>query len=75
MSDFSSLGKWLVFFGLGLAAMGAVILLSGKFPWLGRLPGDIKVEREEFSFYFPLATCLLLSAAFSVILWLASKFK
>ena len=75
MSDFSSMGKWLVVLGLVLTAAGAFILLAGKIPWLGRLPGDIRIEKESFSFYFPLMTCLLLSAAVSFVFWLVSKFK
>jgi len=75
MSDFSSMGKWLLVLGLGLASLGAFVLLAGKIPWLGRLPGDIKVEKESFSFYFPVMTCLLLSAAASFVFWLISKFK
>lgn len=75
MSDLSSVGKWLLVLGLGLAALGALLFMGGKIPFLGRLPGDIKIEKENFTFYFPLATCLLLSALVSVILWLVSKFK
>ena len=69
------MGKWLLVLGLGLASLGAFVLLAGKIPWLGRLPGDIKVEKESFSFYFPVMTCLLLSAAASFVFWLISKFK
>ena len=75
MSDFSSMGKWLVVMGLVVAAIGALIWLSGKVPLLGRLPGDIKIESEHFKFYFPLASCLVLSAVGSLILWILSKFK
>lgn len=67
------LGKALVVAGLAIAAIGAAVILAGKVPWLGRLPGDFRVEREHFSFYFPLATCLLVSAVASVILWLLRK--
>ncbi|HUO58955.1 MAG TPA: DUF2905 domain-containing protein [bacterium] len=75
MPDFSSVGKWLIFLGMGLIAAGLLILLSGRIPFLGRLPGDIRIERENFSFYFPMATCLLLSAFFSLVLWLISRIK
>lgn len=71
----NEIGKSLIFFGVLLIAVGAVALASGKVPWLGRLPGDIKIEKENFTFYFPLATSLALSAALSLIFWLISKFK
>ena len=55
--------------GAVIALFGLLLLLSGKLPWLGRLPGDIHIKRESFSFYFPLATSLLLSVVLSLILW------
>ena len=69
----ADLGKWLIILGLLIAACGVVITLAGKLPWLGKLPGDIYVKRENFSFYFPLATCILVSAIISFILWLLRK--
>lgn len=75
MPEFLSIGKWLVAAGLLLAAVGVLIWVAGKIPFIGRLPGDIKIENEHFKFYFPLVTCLLLSAVGSLILWLISKFK
>ena len=62
-----------------LIGLGLTILLAGLFwPWLsklplGRLPGDILVERENFRFYFPLTTMLLVSGLLSLILWLLRK--
>ncbi len=67
------IGKLLIVFGLILAAAGLLILLSDKVPWLGRLPGDITIKRENFTFYFPLATCLLISIILSLILWFFRK--
>lgn len=75
MNDLNWLGKWVLVMGLVLAAAGAVFLLAGKVPWFGNLPGDIKVERKNFTFYFPLMTCLFLSALTSLALWLINKFK
>lgn len=71
----SEIGKSLIFFGVLLIAAGAAVLASGKISWLGRLPGDIRIEKENFAFYFPLATSLAVSAAISLIFWLLSKFK
>lgn len=75
MTDFLSMGKWMVVLGLGLAALGGCFLAFGRIPFLGRLPGDIRIEGEHFRFFFPLNTCLLLSALGSLILWILSKFK
>lgn len=67
------LGKSLIFLGLAIAALGVVITLGGKLEWIGRLPGDIHIRRENFSFHFPITTCILLSALISLILWLLRK--
>ncbi len=64
------MGKWLIIIGLTIAVTGAIIIFAGKLPWLGKLPGDIYIKRENFSFYFPLGTCILISAIISFILWL-----
>jgi hypothetical protein len=64
------IGRALIVLGLLLVAAGALISLVGKVPWLGRLPGDIHVERGNWTFYFPLATSLLLSVALSLLFWL-----
>lgn len=65
----ASLGKTLIYLGLALVVIGIVVTLAGKTPWLGRLPGDISIERENFSFYFPLATCILISVIVSLVLY------
>lgn len=69
MPELNGLGKILIFFGGLMALIGVLILLLGKTPWLGRLPGDILIEREKFSFYFPFATSLLISLILSFLLW------
>lgn len=67
-------GRTLIILGGILIVAGILISLAPRFPsWLGRLPGDISIKRDNFSFYFPLATCLLLSAVLSFILWLFRK--
>jgi hypothetical protein len=66
-------GKALVFAGLLIAAVGGLLLLSGKVGWIGRLPGDITIRRENFTFHFPLATCLLVSAILTLLFWLFRK--
>ena len=67
-------GRPLIIAGLILLAAGLLFSHGPKLPhWLGRLPGDISIRRENFSFYAPLTTCLLISAAISFILWLFRK--
>ena len=70
------LGKALVGIGLLLAAIGALVLIAGRFGLpLGRLPGDFAYRGKNVSFYFPLATCILISAALSVLFYLLSRFR
>ena len=70
----SDVGKILVVIGLSLAVLGGLIWLGSKMNLpLGRLPGDIRIDRENFKFYFPLTTCLLLSAVLTIIFWLLRK--
>ena len=75
MSGLGTIGKLLIVFGLSIALVGATLILLGRFPGLkiGRLPGDIYVERDGWSFYFPLASSILLSVIISLILWLVSR--
>jgi len=65
--DSSSLGRALVVAGLLLALVGIGIMLVGKVPGLGRLPGDIVVRRGSFTFYFPLVTCLVVSLLLTLL--------
>ena len=69
----NGLGRQLIILGLMLVAAGIVLSFSPRIPWLGKLPGDITIKREHFSFYFPLATCILISVVVSFILWLIRK--
>jgi hypothetical protein len=69
----TGLGKTLIVFGLIITALGIIISFAGKVPWLGRLPGDVYIRKENFTFYFPLATGILLSVIISLILWLLRK--
>jgi hypothetical protein len=62
-----SLGKLLIVFGVVLALVGGLLVLAGKVPSLGRLPGDIVVRRENWSFYFPLTTCIVISVLLTLL--------
>jgi hypothetical protein len=63
------LAKTLIYLGLILVVLGVIIALAGKLPWLGHLPGDIYIQRERFTFYFPLATCILISVIITLVLY------
>lgn len=70
------LGRLLLLFGAILAVIGALLYFGGKLPFrLGRLPGDIIHRTEHTGFYFPIVTCLVLSAAISLLFWLSSHFR
>jgi len=69
----ASLGKILLVFGFVLAGMGLLLLLFDKTGWVGRLPGDIVVRRKNFTFYFPLATSVLISVVLTLLFWLFRK--
>jgi hypothetical protein len=65
------LGKMLILAGLALVAAGVLVILLSKSPIpLGRLPGDIRIEGKNGSFYFPVVTCILVSAVLSLVMWL-----
>ena len=70
-----SLGKTLVLLGAVLAGIGGLLLLGDRFPSLrlGRLPGDLSVERDGFRLYVPIATSVVISVVVSVVLWLVGR--
>ncbi|MEI8349788.1 MAG: DUF2905 domain-containing protein [Candidatus Omnitrophota bacterium] len=71
----NNIGKALITLGLGITIIGLGFLLFSrlKLPFLGKLPGDILIQKKNFTFYFPLATSLILSAVLSFILYIVSK--
>jgi len=68
MADFTGFGKILLIIGLVIAGIGGLFLLGGKIPWIGRLPGDFCYKGKNFSFYFPLATSIVISIILTIIL-------
>jgi hypothetical protein len=77
--EFGGMGKLLVILGVALVAIGGLIMVLDKlaasgsgFGWLGRLPGDVFIKRDHFTFYFPLATSILISIVLSVVFYLVS---
>jgi hypothetical protein len=69
----TELGKMLMFAGLALAAVGALLWSGAGRGWLGHLPGDIHYTRGNFAFHVPLVTCLLLSLMITLVLWLLRR--
>ena len=70
----SDTGKWLIIVGIFIIIAGAVIyFFHDKLHWIGRLPGDIRIERENFRFYFPVTTMILLSVVLSLIVYILRK--
>jgi hypothetical protein len=74
MESWGLIGKLLLFIGIGTALLGGALMLGARLaredgiPWLGRLPGDIRIERKGLSCYFPLATSVLISLLLTIIL-------
>jgi hypothetical protein len=66
-------GKILIIFGILLIFLGIIVTLGPKIPWMGKLPGDIIIKKEHFSFYFPLTTCIIISVILTFLLYLLKK--
>ncbi len=73
MEDFATIGRVLIIFGLVLAGLGLLLLLAGRVPGIGRLPGDIVIQTDNVTCFFPLATMLLLSILLTVVLNIAAR--
>lgn len=69
------LGKILVVAGVALAGVGLLLMFADRIPFLGKLPGDIHIKRENFELYIPITTAILLSVLVSLVLWMISQFR
>jgi hypothetical protein len=68
-------GKYIIFIGIAIIVIGMLIyFLHDKLHWIGRLPGDIRIERENFRFYFPIVTMIVISLVLTVLINLIKKF-
>lgn len=81
MPEWTTWGKVLIGMGLGIAVLGVLLIvvdripgLGNAFSWLGKLPGDIFIKRDNFSFYFPIATSIVLSIILSLLFYLVGWF-
>jgi len=73
MAPLGSLGKILIIIGAITAVIGVILLLGEKIPWIGRLPGDIYIKRDKFTFYFPLMTSIIISLLLTLLFSLFRK--
>ena len=71
----SDIGKVLIVVGLGIAVLGLMLWTGFGRSWLGKLPGDIHIARGNFSFYFPLMTCVVISVLLTLAAWLFRLFR
>ena len=67
------LGKALIIIGAVIIALGLILTISGKLPWLGRLPGDVVVQKKNFIFYFPIATSVIISLLLTLVFWFIGR--
>ena len=71
----TEIGKSLIFLGIVIIIVGIVLLFSDRLPFnLGRLPGDLSIKKENFSFYFPITTSIIISIVLSVLFYLFGRF-
>jgi hypothetical protein len=68
-----ALGKLLILLGVLIIVIGFLLLIGEKIPWIGKLPGDIIVRKEKFSFYFPITTCIIISIILTLLFTLFRK--
>jgi hypothetical protein len=69
----NDVGRLLIVFGFLIAVVGVILVLAGRLPWLGRLPGDVYMQRGHWTFYFPLATSIVVSLALTTLFWLIGR--
>ena len=73
MFGLGALGKMLILLGVLIIVIGFLLLVGEKIPWIGKLPGDIIIRKEKFSFYFPITTCIIISIILTLLFTLLRK--
>ena len=66
-------GKFLIILGMIIIAVGGLLLFTGKIPYIGKLPGDILIQKKNYTIYFPLATSIIISLIITLIFWLIGR--
>jgi hypothetical protein len=70
---FGALGRILILLGVFIILIGLLLVIGDRIPWLGRLPGDIIIKKEKFTFYFPIISCILISLLLTLLFTLFRK--
>jgi len=73
MLGLGALGKLLILLGVLIVVIGILLVVGGKIPWIGRLPGDLMIKKEKFTFYFPITTSILISIILTLLFWIFRK--
>lgn len=73
MTGIEQIGRFLLIAGIVIVAVGLLLMFGGRIPLLGKLPGDFLIERKNFTFYFPLATSILISLVLTLIFWILGR--
>ncbi|MGE5238383.1 MAG: DUF2905 domain-containing protein [Chloroflexota bacterium] len=73
MSGIEHIGKMLLIIGLVICAAGLLLMFAGKMPWIGKLPGDILIQKKNFTFYLPIATSIILSLILTLIFFILGR--
>ena len=73
MFGLGALGKMLILLGVFIILIGLFLLLGDRIPWIGKLPGDIIIRKEKFSFYFPITTSIIISVLLTLFFWIFRK--
>jgi hypothetical protein len=68
-------GKWLILVGGVVVVLGVLLLIGDRIPFLGKLPGDISIRRENFQLYIPITTSLILSLLVTALVWMVSRYR
>jgi len=75
MNGFSFFGKVIILIGIFLIILGGLMIYGERIPFIGKLPGDIHIKRENFNFYFPITTCILISMILTLLFYLIQRFR
>jgi len=73
MDTLTGIGRFLIILGVFIVVLGLLLTFGAKIPWIGRLPGDIYIKKENFIFYFPIMTSILISILLTILLYLFSR--
>jgi len=73
MTELNWIGKALIIFGAIIILVGVAFMFANKLPWIGRLPGDVVIQKKNFTLFFPITTCIIISLVISFIFYIINK--